>query len=218
MTALGREVGDAKSTKVLRLCLRTLPLLAVLTAGPAEAAPIAFTALVSSANSRPFLAGTIPGVAGQSIEISFLGMGGDADAGSGDSLFRALGGGLDFTWVAGQQTTAATHRLAPTPIVVGPTTSARGFSFLPVNYLAAPGASVDVIWLLHNDFDGRYTFGTDLLGISFDDSATPSSVRPWLQYEYVQDAPVPEPTTLILVTSGLMGMGARQWRRRRAKN
>jgi hypothetical protein len=201
--------------QVIRLCLRTLPVLAVLTAGPAEAAPIAFTALLSPANSpRPFAAGTIPGVAGQSIEISFLGIGGDADAGSGDSLFRALGGGLDFTWVAGQGTTAATHRLSPTAIVVGPTTSARGFSFLPVNYLAAPGASVDVIWLLHNDFDGRYAFGTDLLGTSFNDSAIPSSVRPWLQYEYVQDAPVPEPTSIVLVTSGLVGLGVRRWRKR----
>jgi hypothetical protein len=178
----------------------------------AEAAPIAFTGLVSSQNtSVPQLVGTIAGVAGESIEISFLGIGGDADIGSGDVLFRAVGGGLDFTWVAGQGLTAATHRLAPTPVAIGgPTASARGFSFLSVNYTAAVGASVDIFWLGSFDFDGRYTFGTDLLGNSYNDSGIPSSIRPWLQYERVSD--VPEPALLLIIGSG--GLLARLGRRK----
>jgi hypothetical protein len=31
------------------------------------------------------------------------------------------------------------------------------------------------------------------------------------------DAPIPEPTTIVLVTSGLVGMGVRQWRKRRGR-
>ena len=182
-----------------------------------EAAPIVFTDVVSSADPRPGLVGTIAGMPGQSVQISFIGIGGDADAGSGDTVFQALGGGLNFTWAAGQMTTPATHRLSPTPPAVGaPTTSGRGFSFLPVSYVAAPGASVDIHWLSHFDFDGRYTFGTDLLGNSYNDSAIISSVRPWLQYEYVADvSAIPEPMSIVLVGTGLAGMTLRRHRRNR---
>lgn len=126
--------------------------------------------------------GTIPGMAGQAIEIMQVGMCGDSDAQSGDNRFRAAGAGLDISWVAGQQTTAATYRLPPT-IINSP---GHGMTSQTVSHQADVGADVTVSWDYHVDYDGQYCYlADDGFGNSFNDSANVSSIRVWIVYRYV---------------------------------
>jgi hypothetical protein len=143
------------------------------------------------------LIGTIPGVPGANIVITGLGIGGDSDSGAGDNRFQIVDGvSLDVQWVAGQQATPATYRLNPTPVVAGPTSSARGFSFIDVNHVLAVGASAVIYWDYHFDYDGRYTFASDPLGNFYDDSPFPSSIRALVRYEIVG---IPEPGTMLFL-------------------
>ena len=64
-------------------------------------------------------------------------------------------------------------------------------------------------WDFHNDWDGRYTSDTDLLGNVFSDTSYPSSVRAWVQFDIVKAAPkqpIPEPSSIAIMLLGLMGM------------
>ncbi len=135
--------------------------------------------------------GTIAGVAGQQIMISKVGIGGDSRAASGDNIFSASCGSFNFSWVAGQQTNTATYRLSPTT----PSGSSYGFTYQAVSYTANVGEAVTITWVYHNDWDGCFASGTDILGNSYNDTA--SSVRVWVQYEYI--GTVPEPATWMLL-------------------
>lgn len=97
---------------------------------------------------------SLAGTPGQSLRIVKVGIGGDADATSGDISFRLSGGGLDFTWTAGQEAYAATYDLGATPALAG---SARGFTYSnDLNMLALDGASLTLTWDHRFDWDGRY--------------------------------------------------------------
>ncbi|MFT6158298.1 MAG: hypothetical protein ACJAZO_002470 [Myxococcota bacterium] len=151
----------------------------------------AFSALGTSSsqpqpNSTPgnsrFPMGSIPGIAGKLIEITRVGICGDSDASSGDNRYRAFGGGIDFTWVAGQQSTAATHRLAPTPDI---NSTYNGFTGANVSHrTTVPGASVSIEWDYHSDYDGGGACSfTDEFGTTFNDSGL--GIRTWVKYAYV---------------------------------
>lgn len=171
----------------------------------AEAAPLLFTKRVGNgaandvvstvSGSLNLLTGTIAGISGYSIVITKIGIGGDSRADSGDNTFAAIGGGLNFSWVAGQSGTAGTYRLAPTTVTYS--TQGYGFTYQTVSYTANLGQSVDIYWTYHNDYDALYTYGTDALGNFYNDSDTASSIRVWVQYEYV--GTVPEPASLCLL-------------------
>jgi hypothetical protein len=116
------------------------------------------------------------------VRILKLGICGDADVSSGQQGFRAFdGAAMNFTWGAGQLNQGnATYVLAPTPATGGG--SERGFSYLDVNVLAAPGASVAVEFALRFDWDGRFCSASDENGTSFVDAA--STARAWIKYRY----------------------------------
>ncbi len=154
----------------------------------------------------------IPGEAGAGIRIVRLGIGGDADVSSGDMGFRLVGGGLDFTWTAGQTATPATYDLGFTPLATsGDLAFARGFAYsAELDLLALEGASLQVSWIHSMDFDGKYTRATDVLGNTFDDAAFNSSARPWIQFEYVSAIPEPQSYALLLAGLGLLGFAARR--------
>ncbi|MDF1811624.1 MAG: PEP_CTERM-anchored TLD domain-containing protein [Verrucomicrobiales bacterium] len=158
----------------------------------AAVAPNIFTTLVSSATTQPVVnIGSIPGEVGKSILVTAVGIGGDSTSGSGDNRFVLSGGGLDFSWVAGQQSTPADLRIPGTPIVSnGPDSSARGFSVGSPFLVAEQGAALELSWDYHSDYDGLYTYGTDPLGNFYDDSGTSSSIRPIVQYAYVTDSEI----------------------------
>src|SRR5688572_16729612 len=110
--------------------------------------------------------GSIPGSPGSLIEIVNIAIGGDADATSGDAVFRLVGGGLDFTWTSGQSGTIATYDLGATP-PTGPG-SDRGFTYSgPISFFATEGTSLNIFFVAHFDFDGRFTNATDILGNVF---------------------------------------------------
>ncbi len=117
---------------------------------PASAGVMVFTDVVDFNTPRPifnfteYLVGTITSNPGETISITKLGIGGDADSTSGDAMFRLVGGGLDFTWVAGQFSTPADFRLAPTTITAGPTISARSISYADVSLSATAGSTLSV--------------------------------------------------------------------------
>ena len=163
-------------------------------------------------NGGPCTLGSIDGLAGQSIRIVRLGIGGDADSTSGDAGFRLRGGGLDVSWTAGQTADSAAHDLGATPALAG---SARGFTYSPVLDLTAlDGASLTITWDYHYDFDGRYTAATDLLGNSFDDSNLASSVRPWIQFERLNNTrELPEPMSVAMLGLGMMALAYTRRRR-----
>jgi hypothetical protein len=180
---------------------------------PSAHATAIFTALVginsplqadAIAGGFDVLIGTIPGVSGANIVITGLGIGGDSDAGAGDNRFQIVdGASVDVQWVAGQQTTPATYRLDPTPVVAGPNANARGISFIDVNHVLAVGASAVIYWDYHFDYDGRYTFASDPLGNFYDDSPFPASIRALVRYEIVA---VPEPGTMLLLAFAFLSI------------
>ena len=153
----------------------------------------AFSALGTS-NSQPqpntnpggvrFQMGSIPGIQGKLIEITRVGMCGDSDVSSGDNRYRAYGGGVDFTWVAGQQSTAATYRLAPAPDL---NSTYNGFTGTNVVHrTTVVGAAVNVEWDYHHDYDGGGACSfTDEFGTVFDDASSGIGIRVWVKYAYV---------------------------------
>jgi hypothetical protein len=184
---------------------------------PAHAAAV-WTTLTGVHTTQPAVKiGDITGQAGQSIVIDMLGIGGDADSFSGPNIYRLVGGGIDITWGAGngQGAFSATYVLDPTPDAAGPTISARGFSYMDINLVAALGASLEVFWVSHFDYDGRYTYATDALGNFYNDSAFTSSIRPWIAYDMASLSPVPlpAPVFLLALALGVLAIGAR-WRKR----
>ncbi len=165
-----------------------------------------FTGLVANTsptipNNSPgainVLVGTIDLQAGESINVTRLGIGGDSTAASGDNRFRMVGAGLDFTWIAGQQSTAADFRLAPAP--------SGGFSFTnpgDVNFTSLEGQTISIFWDYHFDFDGGNSVNaTDPLGNSFNDTSFAAAIRPWLQFEF-NNASVPEANSFLLMLLG----------------
>jgi hypothetical protein len=144
----------------------------------------------------PVMIGSIAGVPDMRIHILELGVGGDADAGSGPVLFSALGSGLSFSWSAGQRDAGATYTLGPTPMTgaVGP---ARGFVYMTMSEWADAGSSVAIRWHGNLDPDGFRTSAFDSQGSYFDDPL--GTARAWLRYELVA---VPEPAMSLLVLCG----------------
>ncbi len=125
--------------------------------------------------------GTIAAKAGATIVIDKLGICGDADASSGPVRYHAFGGGLDFTWAAGQNNNpGSTHFLPPTQSTGG---QGRGFTYADVNYKAQVGQSVSVEYEFTNDGDGLHCTGTDVEGNSYNDSKSSSS-RGWVRWHY----------------------------------
>lgn len=156
----------------------------------------------------PIALASVPGVPDMRIHVLEIGVGGDADAGSGPVLFSALGGGLAFSWSAGQMSAGATYTLDPTP-VGEPPLGARGFSYASVSEWADPGSSVLIRWHGNLDPDGFHTQAYDSQGTFFSDP--PGSARAWLRYELVA---VPEPSTGALLLMGGACVVAGVWRRR----
>jgi len=129
----------------------------------------------------PFTIGTIPGKPGMKIVISKVGLCGDADCSAGPKRFVAVGGGLNFSWAAGQNQCDATHWLGCTQPTQG---NGRGFVYADVVQTAAVGQSVDVKIDLNKDWDGHYCHDTDTEGNAYDDSGNNVSVRGWVLYHY----------------------------------
>jgi len=152
--------------------------------------------VTTASNTLNLTMGTIAGAAGQQIMITKVGIGGDSRADSGDNIFSAACGAFNFSWAAGQQTNAATYRLAPTT----PSGSSYGFTYQAVSYTANIGEAVTITWVYHYDWDACFTSGTDILGNSYNDAAY--SVRVWVQYEYI--GTVPEPATWMLLVLPLL--------------
>jgi hypothetical protein len=100
--------------------------------------------------------------------------------------------------------------LAPTPVVAGPNENARGFSYFDVNLVATVGASLEIFWIFHEDYDNLYTYGFDKFGNLYDHSANFHSLRPLVAYEVT-----PLPATLPLFVAGLGALGLLGWRRKR---
>lgn len=150
--------------------------------------------------------------AGDQIHISRIGMAGDSRASSGDNRFRLVSGsgGTDFTWVAGQQSTPADYRLAPTPEPGTVSGSSTGFTYAVVDYTLNADEIFTVSWDHHFDYDGRFAGATDILGNAFNDSAFPSSIRAWVQFDVVTGgaAAVAEPGLIAFFVLALTMFGA----------
>lgn len=190
MTAIRSSSTNPSPSGSVRHFLSSAALLAgILGSSVSHAAVIA--PLAQTFHPRPGILATIPAVPGQRIHIIEVGIGGDADFGSGPTQFTLLGGGIDFSWAAGQAVVvSADLQLPTTPVGAG---SARGFSIATVDLTANVGEAVSLQWDFHNDFDGRFTVGTDTEGNTYDDSLISSSVRPYVRYELIStdhgDAP-----------------------------
>ncbi|MBM4353572.1 MAG: hypothetical protein FJ109_07200, partial [Deltaproteobacteria bacterium] len=141
--------------------------------------PKVLTGMVTGSPTQ--VVGTISGVPGIKIKIIKIGICGDSDATSGPNQFQASGGGINFTWEAGQSGQGSTHVLSPTPNKGG---SARGFSYKDVSYTADVGQGKTISFTFHNDYDALYCQDTDTQGTNYNDSGTVSSVRPWVLYAY----------------------------------
>ena len=123
--------------------------------------------------------GTIPAVDGKSIRITRVGICGDADSSSGPKQFTIGGGGLGFSWEAGQWQYNSNHYLGHTD----PSGGGNGFVFSDVNYVAASGNALDVQYTYNGDWDGAGGCdASDGEGNMYIDPGT--SVRVWVQYHY----------------------------------
>jgi hypothetical protein len=205
-----RQWGNMKQFSRVLLCAISI----FFVHSNANSATVLYTELFSfgsvGVGEGDILVEMLAGASGKQIKILKLGIGGDADQGSGPIGFRAIGGGVDFTWAAGQEThfgsDIPTYKLAPTPETVS---SGRGFSYSgDLSLVLNEGAGLEIYSDFRRDFDGRYTIGSDLLGNNYDDSAVPSSFRPWVLYEYVDVAAVPEPATWLMMISGFAVIAA----------
>ena len=133
--------------------------------------------------SGSFLMGTIPAIPGKKIAISKVGICGDADADSGPKGFHATGGGVDFTWAAGQSQPNSTYWLGH----CGKTGDdpKNAFVYASVSHQASPGSEVS-IYINHNsDWDGNHCYDHDSKGNWYDDSNNNVSVRAWVLYTYL---------------------------------
>ena len=164
---------------------------------PTFATPLLFTQYGTSVAGASWV---ISSMSGYQIHITKVGIGGDSSAGSGDNIFSALSSSsnFNFSWVAGQQSNAATYRLAGTTVVSG---AGYGFTYRDVDYTSNINDSVTIKWDYHYDWDGLYAYGTDILGNSYSDPA--SSVRVWVLYEYIA---VPEPASLMMLLFGCFAL------------
>ncbi len=150
---------------------------------------------------------------GDQIRITRLGIAGDADASSGPAAFGIVGdaGTPRVTFSAGQpiQVPTVDYFLGVTPATNS--SGGRGFTYADVDILLAVDEGFTLDFLYQYDPDGRYAFGTDLLGNSFDDFAefgVTSTVRGWVQFEIVSSS-VPAPATILILVLGLLGVGRR---------
>lgn len=137
------------------------------------------TEVVTSSQSPTVTMGSIPAISGKKIRIHKLGICGDSRNTSGANQFRLSGGGLNFTWHAGQNNPGSTHTLQPTPVKG----ASYGFTYQAVNYLANAGQSLTLQWTYHNDWDSLRCTDTHELGNVYNDP-TASSVRAWVLYSY----------------------------------
>ena len=126
--------------------------------------------------------GTIPGRAGMRIVITKLGICGDSRTSSGSNRFVASGGGLNFSWFAGQTNPGGTYQLSPTPEPGGD--ASTRFTYRDVTHRADVGASVTIRWDYHYDWDGRWCNDTDSEGNTYNDTNYRSSIRAWVKYRY----------------------------------
>lgn len=124
--------------------------------------------------------GTIPAIPGKKIRITKVGICGDSSANSGPNRFDVAGGGVNFSFSAGQNKNGgATHWLSPTP----KQGASHGFTYASVSYTTAVGAAMTVTWAYQYDWDGYRCTGADEDGKSYSDPT--SSVRGWVKYEYI---------------------------------
>tara|TARA_R110002110_G_C13363539_1_gene709638 strand:- start:312 stop:992 length:681 start_codon:yes stop_codon:yes gene_type:complete len=172
----------------------------------ANSSPGAVNVVMSGVNPLTDLGSSFS--SGDQIHISRIAIAGDSRATSGDNRFRLVsgGGGTDFTWVAGQQSTPADYRLAPTPEPGTVPGNSTGFSYFSVDYTLNADEIFTVSWDYHVDYDGRFAGATDILGNAFNDSAFPSSIRAWVQFDVVSGA-VPEPASLVPFVLGIVALG-----------
>jgi hypothetical protein len=145
-----------------------------------------FSAVVNNSQygySGSTLMGSIPAMAGKRIAIQKVGICGDADADSGPKGFHATGGGVDFTWAAGQNQIGVTHWLGHCPKTGSD--PQNGFVYADVAHQGSPGGEVN-IYINHNDdWDGNYCQDTDTKGNAYNDSGNNVSVRVWVLYTYL---------------------------------
>jgi hypothetical protein len=146
-----------------------------------------FSAVAPASNQNQFDMGTIPHYPNARTHIVKLGICGDADQGSGPAWFRLSGGGLDFTWHAGQSNgnVSSTYPLSPTTWSMGDSNT-RGFTYLDVDELGEVDADLTVRFLGQYDGDGHWCNDVDSEGNTFSDPGN-SSARAWLLYEFVCD-------------------------------
>ncbi|MEY3014369.1 MAG: hypothetical protein RIT45_3104 [Pseudomonadota bacterium] len=135
--------------------------------------------VVTSSQNPTVTMGTIAAISGKKIRIHRIAICGDSAPASGSNQFRLSGGGLNFTWHAGQNNPGSTHTLSPTPNKG----ASHGFTYANVNYLSSAGASLTLQWTYHNDWDGYRCTDTDDQGNVYNDPSG-SSVRAWVLYSY----------------------------------
>ena len=146
---------------------------------PVPSGTLIFTAVVGN-NEDGKVIGTIPAVAGKKIRVIRVAICGDADASSGPAIYRVTGGGVDFTWAAGQNNPGPTYFIGSTPVVSG---GARGFVYKTISELTSQaGAALTVKMDAQNDHDALFCQASDEDGNPYSDASGTS--RGWVKYQY----------------------------------